>query len=31
MMKILFLILLVIAAVYIYAAINLRMGYKKLL
>ncbi len=30
-MKILFLILLVIAAVYIYAAINLRMGYKKLL
>ena len=31
MMKIIFLILLVIAAVYIYAAVNLRMGYRKLL
>ena len=30
-MKIIFLIFLVIVAVYIYAAVNLRMGYRKLL
>jgi hypothetical protein len=30
-MKIIFLFILLLAAVYIYAAINLRMGYKRML